>query len=136
MPLTDLAADYKGEATDSEGNLNAPFDVVYPQHFASGAYPYDKTAALLKFAKGYDGTVTRDLAACGFTSVAKVSTNADGSEWYRAEISDKTTVEIAVQKARSLKHVLMADYDYIYQSQSVDQSASDEGTTTSKPQRQ
>lgn len=130
VPLTDLAADYKGEATDSEGNLNAPFDVVYPQHFASGAYPYDKTAALLKFAKGYDGTVTRDLAACGFTSVAKVSTNADGSEWYRAEISDKTTVEIAVQKARSLKHVLMADYDYIYQSQSVDQSASDEGTTT------
>ncbi len=130
VPLTDLAADYKGEATDSEGNLNAPFDVVYPQHFASGAYPYDKTAALLKFAKGYDGTVTRDLAACGFMSVAKVSTNADGSEWYRAEISDKTTVEIAVQKARSLKHVLMADYDYIYQSQSVDQSASDEGTTT------
>ena len=39
VPLTDLAADYKGEATDSEGNLNAPFDVVYPQHFASGAYP-------------------------------------------------------------------------------------------------
>lgn len=130
VPLTDLAADYKGEATDSEGNLNAPFDVVYPQHFASGAYPYDKTAALLKFAKGYDGTVTRDLAACGFTSVCKVSTNADGSEWYRAEISDKTTVEIAVQKARSLNHVLMADYDYIYQSQSVDQFASDEGTTT------
>lgn len=130
VPLTDLAADYKGEATDSEGNLNAPFDVVYPQHFASGAYPYDKTAALLKFAKGYDGTVTRDLAACGFMSVAKVSTNADGSEWYRAEISDKTTVEIAVQKARSLNHVLMADYDYIYQSQSVDQFASDEGATT------
>lgn len=130
VPLADLAAEYNGAATDSDGNLAAPFDVVYPQHFASGAYPYDETAALLKFAKGYDGTVTRDLADCGFTSVAKVSTNADGSEWYRATIADDTTVETAVKKARSIKHILMADFDYIYQSESVDESTATDAATS------
>lgn len=130
VPLTDLAAEYNGAATDSDGNLAAPFDVVYPQHFASGAYPYDETAALLKFAKGYDGTVTRDLADCGFTSVAKVSTNADGSEWYRATIAADTTVETAVKKARSIKHILMADFDYIYQSESVDESTATDVATS------
>lgn len=130
VPLTDLAAEYNGAATDSDGNLAAPFDVVYPQHFASGAYPYDETAALLKFAKGYDGTVTRDLADCGFTSVVRVSANADGSEWYRATIADDTTVETAVKKARSIRHILMADFDYIYQSESVDESTATDMATS------
>ena len=56
VPLTDLAATYSGEATDSDGNLLAPFDVVYHEEFLSGNYKYDRRSALLKFGKNYDPT--------------------------------------------------------------------------------
>lgn len=125
VPMTDLAASYKGKATDSDGNLLAPFDVVYPEHFSSGKYEFDKNAALLKFAKGYDGSVTQDLKDCGFVSVEKVSTNADGSMWYRAAITEGGDITVAVKKARSIKKILMADYDYIYTRESVAQSSSE-----------
>ena len=131
VPMTDLAATYEGKATDTDGNLLAPFDVVYPEHFASGNYDYDKTAALLKFANGYDGSLTADLKACGFVSVAKVSVNADGSMWYRATIADGGDITVAVKKARSIDKILMADYDYIYASESVEQSAADAASSSS-----
>ena len=128
VPLTDLASTYKGEATDADGNLLAPFDVVYPEEFESGDYKYDETAALLKFKKGFEGKLTSDLKSCGFTSLENVTTNSDGTVWYRAKINNKTDVKTAVKKARSLKIVLVADFDYIYEDTSTEV---DENTSTS-----
>lgn len=120
VPLTDLASTYKGEATDADGNLLAPFDVVYPEAFESGDYKYDETAVLLKFKKGFKGKLTSDLKSCGFTSLENVTTNSDGTVWYRAKINNKTDVKTAVKKARSLKIVLVADFDYIYEDTSTE----------------
>lgn len=128
VPLTDLASTYKGEATDADGNLLAPFDVVYPEAFESGDYKYDETAVLLKFKKGFKGKLTSDLKSCGFTSLENVTTNSDGTVWYRAKINNKTDVKTAVKKARSLKIVLVADFDYIYEDTSTEV---DENTSTS-----
>ena len=124
VPITDLAATYKGNATDADGNLLAPFDVVYPEAFASGDYKYDETAALLKFGKNFDGEITKDLKSCGFTSLEKTMTNTDGTAWYRASVSESSDVKTAVKKARSLKAVLIADFDYIYEDNSVEASQS------------
>lgn len=124
VPITDLAATYKGNATDADGNLLAPFDVVYPEAFASGDYKYDETAALLKFGKNFDGEITKDLKSCGFTSLEKAMTNTDGTAWYRASVSESSDVKTAVKKARSLKAVLIADFDYIYEDNSVEASQS------------
>lgn len=120
VPTTDLAATYTGKATDEDGNLLAPFDVVYPEAFESGDYEYDKSAALLKFGKDFDGKITKDLKSCGFKSLEKVTTTADGSSWYRAALNGKTEVKTAVKKARSLKTVLTADFDYIYEDDSTE----------------
>lgn len=129
VPLTDLASTYKGKATDDDGNLLAPFDVVYPEAFESGNYKYDDSAALLKFAKSFNGKITKDLTSCGFSSLEKVMANADGSVWYRAEIDGQTDVKTAVKKARSLKAVLTADFDYIYEDTSTE--VSDDGASAS-----
>lgn len=129
VPTTDLAATYKGKATDEDGNLLAPFDVVYPEAFESGDYEYDKSAALLKFGKNFDGKITKDLKSCGFKSLEKVTTTADGSSWYRAALNGKTEVKTAVKKARSLKVVLIADFDYIYEDSSY--QTEDDGSSVS-----
>lgn len=131
VPITDLAATYKGNATDADGNLLAPFDVVYPEAFASGDYKYDETAALLKFGKNFDGKITKDLKFCGFTSLEKAMTNTDGTAWYRASVSEGSDVKTAVKKARSLKAVLIADFDYIYEDNSVEASQSGANATSS-----
>ena len=120
VPLTDLASTYKGQATDENGNLLAPFDVVYPEAFEGGEYQYDQTAALLKMGKSFDGKITKDLRSCGFTSLEKVTVTADGSAWYRAALNAGTDVKTAVKKARSLKAVLIADFDYIYEDNSTE----------------
>lgn len=129
VPLTDLAATYSGEATDSDGNLLAPFDVVYHEEFLSGNYKYDRRSALLKFGKNYDGTLLRDLMSCGFAEIEKVSQNPDGTQWYRAFVGEQTDVETAVKKARSLKVVLIADFDYIYEDSSY--QSEDDGSSVS-----
>ena len=129
VPLTDLAATYSGEATDSDGNLLAPFDVVYHEEFLSGNYKYDRRSALLKFGKNYDGTLLRDLMSCGFVEIEKVSQNPDGTQWYRAFVGEQTDVETAVKKARSLKVVLIADFDYIYEDSSY--QTEDDGSSVS-----
>lgn len=131
VPTTDLAATYKGKATDEDGNLLAPFDVVYPEAFESGDYEYDKSAALLKFGKNFDGKITKDLKSCGFKSLEKVTTTADGSSWYRAALNDKTEVKTAVKKARSLKMVLTADFDYIYEDDSTEVSEDNSSASSS-----
>lgn len=129
VPLTDLAATYSGEATDSDGNLLAPFDVVYHEEFLSGKYKYDQRSALLKFGKNYDGELLRDLMSCGFAEIEKVSQNPDGTQWYRAFVGEQTDVETAVKKARSLKVVLIADFDYIYEDSSY--QTEDDGSSVS-----
>lgn len=129
VPLTDLAATYSGEATDSDGNLLAPFDVVYHEEFLSGKYKYDRRSALLKFGKNYDGELLRDLMSCGFVEIEKVSQNPDGTQWYRAFVGEQTDVETAVKKARSLKVVLIADFDYIYEDSSY--QTEDDGSSVS-----
>lgn len=131
VPTTDLAATYKGKATDEDGNLLAPFDVVYPEAFESGDYEYDKSAALLKFGKNFDGKITKDLKSCGFKSLEKVTTTADGSSWYRAALNGKTEVKTAVKKARSLKTVITADFDYIYEDDSTEVSENNSSASSS-----
>ncbi len=131
IPLTDLAATFDGEKTDADGRLLAPFDVAYAEAFESGDYEYDKTALLLKMQTGFNGKLTRDLKKCGFTAIEKFASTS-GGEWYRATVNSDTDVKVAIKKARSLKDVKTADFDYIYRTDVTadDISAAANGTTT------
>ena len=119
IPLTDLAATYEGEATDENGNLLAPFDVVYPEAFNSGEYEYDEDNILLKMSKSFNGKLSNNLANCGLVKIVKFMSGED-SDWYRATIENDTDVKTAIMKVRSLSEVLVADYDYIYQNETVE----------------
>ena len=137
IPLTDLTQTYKGEVTDSAGNLLVPFDVAYPETFASGEVEYDETALLIKMNKSYKGKLTNNLKKCGFVSIEKFAEVQDGN-WYRATISEDTDVLTAIQKSRSLTEVLVADYNYIYQSEDAEivegnETESEEGEIDKKP---
>lgn len=121
IPLTDLAATYEGEKVDSEGKLLVPFDVAYSTAFKSGNYKYDTTHLLIKLSKDYNKGVNADLKGCGITSIEKFSTANDG-DWYKAYLSNRFDINIAIKKARSISDIMMADYDYIYETASIEDS--------------
>lgn len=121
IPLTDLAATYEGEKVDSEGKLLVPFDVAYSTAFKSGNYKYDTTHLLIKLSKDYNKGVNANLKGCGITSIEKFSTANDG-DWYKAYLSDRFDINIAIKKARSVSDIIMADYDYIYETASIEDS--------------
>lgn len=123
VPLTDLAESYEGEVKDSSGNLLVPFDVAYPEAFESGQYKYDEDTLLLKLKEG-EGTLSRDLKNCGFSSLEKFS-SSDAGNWYRAQLKKGTNIHTAIQKARSLGEVLVADYDYLYETESAVPASAD-----------
>ena len=78
IPVTDLAATYKGEIKDQEGNLLVPFDVAYPDVFQSGDVEYNDNTLLLKMEKGYNGKVTKNLQKCGIEKMEKFIDTAEG----------------------------------------------------------
>lgn len=123
IPLTDLAESYEGEVKDSSGNLLVPFDVAYPEAFESGRYKYDEDTLLLKLKEG-EGTLSRALKNCGFSSLEKFS-SSDAGNWYRAQLKKSANIHTAIQKARSLDEVLVADYDYLYETESAVPSSAD-----------
>ncbi|MBQ9480864.1 MAG: S8 family serine peptidase [Clostridia bacterium] len=114
IPLTDLAATYKGDATDTEGRLLAPFDVAYHDAFLTGEYKYDENVILIKTADDFSGKLTRDLKKCGIAELDRFA-SLKGGVWYRAALNGKYDATTAIYKARSLSVVLTADYDYIYE---------------------
>ena len=119
IPSTDLASTYKGEIKDSDGNLLVPFDVAYPEAFASGNYAYDKDVLLLKLKEGFGNKINKALTNCGFASIEKFI-DTDSGDWYRAMLSDGVDILTAIQKARSLSEVLIADFNYTYQTEAID----------------
>ena len=126
IPLTDLTESYEGEVKDSSGNLLVPFDVAYPEAFESGQYKYDEDTLLLKLKEG-EGTLSRDLKNCGFSSLEKFS-SSDAGNWYRAQLKKSANIHTTIQKARSLDEVLVADYDYLYETESAVPASADGST--------
>ena len=119
IPLTDLAATYKGEIKDEDGNLLVPFDVAYPDEFATGAYKYNEDVLLLKLKNNFKGKLTTNLKNCGFAAIEKFLDTNNG-DWYRATLTDGADIITSIMKARSLSEVLVADFDYIYETEAID----------------
>lgn len=128
IPLTDLANTYNGKIKDSSGNLLVPFDVAYPEAFASGQYKYDENALLLKMEKGTT-SLSRNLKKCGFSSLEKITSAEDG-DWFRVGIKQGNDIHTAIKKARSLNEVLIADYDYIYETEEFETEQTETDSST------
>ena len=126
IEMVNLAETYKGEILDVEGNLLVPFDVAYPEAFASGEYEYRKDALLLKMEDGYNGRLTRTLKKCGFVSIEPFVDTVNG-KWYEAKLAEGEDISIVIQKVRSLSYVVTADYDYILKTTDAEVGSADEG---------
>ena len=89
--------------------LTEPFDVTNEEEVDAGLYPYDEKTVLVKFAKK-----TKTLDVDGIASIEYLFRAKDGF-WYTAHLADGTTPKMAIEALRSTSSVLVAEYNFLYE---------------------
>ncbi len=104
------------------GELLLPFDQAYPEAFESGEIAYDTSSLLIKMNKDFDGELNDDLRSCGFSTIEELFAMSN-TVWYKAFIAEGTDIHTAMSLARENEDILLADYDYIVETASVEESS-------------
>ena len=101
-----------GTATLDENNaLTIPYDLAFPEEFASDDCLYAGDQIMVKFAKGFRGKLNTTLVRAGITGLEKLMDTSTGV-WYIASITGD--VQQVMANVRALDNVVLAEYDYMY----------------------
>ena len=110
---------YDGNIMDENGKMIVPFDIAYPEAFASGTYSYDQNSLLIKMREDFDGELLKSLEVCGAKTIEYLCPATQGG-WYRIGLAEGTDIVQAMKAVRTLDEVLMADYDYQVESDAIE----------------
>lgn len=101
-----------GTATLDENNaLTIPYDLAFPEEFASADCLYAGDQIMVKFARGFRGKLNTTLARAGITGLEKLMDTSTGV-WYIASVTGD--VQQVMANVRALDNVVLAEYDYMY----------------------
>ena len=101
-----------GTATLDENNaLTIPYDLAFPEEFASDDCLYAGDQIMVKFAKGFRGKLNTTLVRAGITGLEKLMDTSTGV-WYIASVTGD--VQEVMANVRALDNVVLAEYDYMY----------------------
>lgn len=101
-----------GTATLDENNaLTIPYDLAFPEEFASDDCLYAGDQIMVKFARGFRGKLNTTLVRAGITGLEKLMDTSTGV-WYIATVTGD--VQQVMANVRTLDNVVLAEYDYMY----------------------
>lgn len=101
-----------GTATLDENNaLTIPYDLAFPEEFASDDCLYAGDQIMVKFARGFRGKLNTTLVRAGITGLEKLMDTSTGV-WYIASVTGD--VQQVMANVRALDNVVLAEYDYVY----------------------
>lgn len=101
-----------GTATLDENNaLTIPYDLAFPEEFASDDCLYAGDQIMVKFARGFRGKLNTTLVRAGITGLEKLMDTSTGV-WYIASVTGN--VQQVMANVRALDNVVLAEYDYMY----------------------
>lgn len=101
-----------GTATLDENNaLTIPYDLAFPEEFASDDCLYAGDQIMVKFARGFRGKLNTTLVRAGITGLEKLMDTSTGV-WYIASVTGD--VQQVMANVRALDNVVLAEYDYMY----------------------
>lgn len=101
-----------GTATLDENNaLTIPYDLAFPEEFASDDCLYAGDQLMVKFARGFRGKLNTTLVRAGITGLEKLMDTSTGV-WYIASVTGD--VQQVMANVRALDNVVLAEYDYMY----------------------
>ena len=98
-------------ALDENNALTIPYDLAFPEEFASEDCLYAGDQIMVKFAKGFRGKLNTKLTRAGVTGLEKLMETESGV-WYIASVQGD--VQEVMANVRALDNVVLAEYDYLY----------------------
>ena len=107
---------------DENNALTIPYDLAYPEEFASEDCLYSGDQIMVKFEKSFRGKLNSAMKKAGITGLEKLM-DTDAGPWYIASV--KGDVQEVMEKVRALKNVVVAEYDYLYTTTSTTMIDSD-----------
>ena len=96
---------------DENNALTIPYDLAFPEEFASADCLYAGDQIMVKFAKGFRGKLNTKLTRAGVTGLEKLMETESGV-WYIASVQGD--VQEVMANVRALDNVVLAEYDYLY----------------------
>ncbi len=98
-------------ALDENNALTIPYDLAFPEEFASADCLYAGDQIMVKFARGFRGKLNTTLVRAGITGLEKLMDTSTGV-WYIASVTGD--VQQVMANVRALDNVVLAEYDYMY----------------------
>lgn len=98
-------------ALDENNALTIPYDLAFPEEFASADCLYAGDQIMVKFARGFRGKLNTTLVRAGITGLEKLMDTSSGV-WYIASVTGD--VQQVMANVRALDNVVLAEYDYMY----------------------
>ena len=98
-------------ALDENNALTIPYDLAFPEEFASDDCLYAGDQIMVKFARGFRGKLNTTLVRAGITGLEKLMDTSTGV-WYIASVTGD--VQEVMANVRALDNVVLAEYDYMY----------------------
>lgn len=92
-------------ALDENNALTIPYDLAFPEEFASEDCLYSGEQIMVKFRKGFTGKLNAAMKKAGITDLEKLMDTAAGP-WYIASVSGD--VQAVMANVRALKNVVVA----------------------------
>lgn len=127
---TEKTADPAAEAEKSKapvnekGEVTEPFDQAYPDVFESGDVEYAANSIMLKLKPSSVSEIKKNLQDAGIGKLEKIFV-AEDTAWYTAYLFKGEDVDKVIEKVRGIKKVLVAEYNFKYESTAVAEDVAD-----------
>ncbi len=96
------------EGINKEGELEKPFDEIYPEVMEKGEVEYAEDTLLIKL-KG--NKITQGLKEAGVLALTEI-VPMEKASWYEAHLKVSADTKEALEAVRKLPEVLMAEYNF------------------------
>ena len=107
----------KDQYFDAEGNLLVPFDIAYRHQFLNGDLKYDDHTILIKLSNEIS-SLTKAMKDVGLSDL-ELTIQGQSSSWYKVAVTQDQDIHDTMKEARQLDDILVADYNYIYETEAI-----------------
>lgn len=109
---------------NEKGEVTEPFDQAYPDVFESGDVEYAANSIMLKMKPSSVSGIKKNLQDAGIGKLEKIFA-AEDAVWYTAYLFKGEDVDKVIEKVRGIKKVLVAEYNFKYESTAVAEEVAD-----------
>lgn len=121
LPSPEETPDYedKDDSFNEDGEIDKPFDEVFPDHMEDEVVEYDEETVLVRLANSFNGKVTSAMKTAGVAKLEKMF-SMEKSTWYEAFLNKDSDAKAAVESLRELDDIELVEYNFEIKTTAMD----------------